>query len=230
MSTFKLDEFIATVGNGLSKPNRFEVVITSPPCVGGSGNRLVSLMAESTQLPPTRINTARQQIFGPPSYLAQNADYGGENLSITFILDRRMEVKKFFDDWVDGIANRSSGTVAYQDTYVSQGLKISQLDEQDEIMYSAAFTDVFPIAVNPVQLDANMMNQASKLNVTFAYRRWFRDNLPTIPRQEAPITPKPTRSTPQINQQFFGGANGPKNVSILGSFNGIQDFGGGAGG
>lgn len=173
MSTFSLNEFISVVGRGLSKPNRFEVIITSPPVLGGTPNRLVSIMAESTQLPPTRINTVRQQIFGPPSFLPQNADYGGENLSITFNLDREMAVKQYFDQWIDGIANRATGTISYQSNYVAQGMHINQLDEQDNIMYTATFTDIFPIAVNPVQLDANMTNQASKLNVTFSYRRWL---------------------------------------------------------
>lgn len=230
MSTFNLNEFIAAVGQGLSKPNRFEVIITSPPCVAGTDNRLVSIMAENAQLPPTRINVARQQIFGPPSFIAQNADYGGENISITFNLDRQMTVKKFFDSWVDGIANRRSGTVAYQSTYVAQNMQIHQLDEQDNVMYTATFTDLFPIAVNPVQLDANMMNQASKLNVTFAYRRWFADGIATVKQVSKVKVPAKTPSTPKIDTQYWGGTNGKQNISIVGSLNGIQDFGGGAGG
>jgi len=252
MSTFKLENFIAEVqSRGLAKPNRFEVIITPPPCVGNNtvlqtnpggspgsirtpnadGNiaRLVSLMAENTQLPQTRINTSRQQIFGPPSFHPQNAEYGGDNLSISFHLDREMTVKRFFDVWVDGIVNRASGVVAYQAEYMCQNLLINQLDEQDNIMYQARFTDVFPVSVNPVQLDSGLSNQVSKLNVTFNYRRWFWYEGTTAPAatQAFPVTPPPpaTRSG-----NFFGGANSSGRVSILGSLNGIQDFGGGAGG
>ena len=251
MATFKVENFIAEVqSRGLSKPNRFEVVLTPPPCVGNNtvlqinsggsagsiktpnadGNiaRLVSLFAENTQLPQTRINTSRQQLFGPPSFHAQNAEYGGESMGITFLLDREMTVKRFFDVWVDGIVDRVSGVVAYQDEYMCQSLIINQLDEQDNVMYTARFTDVFPVAVNPVQLDTGMNNQVSKLNVSFNYRRWFwyEAATPQPASQGFPVTPPPARTR---SGNFFGGANSAGNVTLLGSLNGIQQEDPGAG-
>jgi hypothetical protein len=188
-STFKIEEFRTQVlTRGMQKPNRFEVIINPPSCVGGASlqttnngqaaaagvmdmGRLVSLFADTAQLPQTRINVASQRIFGPPTFHAQNADYGGDNISITFYVDREMTVKRFFDTWVDGIVNRTTGTVSYLADYATTMI-VNQLDEQENITYAAKFEDLFPISVAPIQLDQNSMNQAGRLTVTFCYRRW----------------------------------------------------------
>lgn len=175
MANFSLENFRAEVLNrGLAKANRFEVVIVPPKCVRSLGDvRVVSMMAENCSLPQTRIITSQQRIFGPPTQHPQSADYGGDNMSIQFYLDRNMTVKKFFDAWVDGTVDRTKNTVYYQDNYLSQNMTISQLDEEDRVTYQVKFLDLFPIAVNPVQLDHNQSNAISRLNVTFAYRRWI---------------------------------------------------------
>jgi hypothetical protein len=195
---YKLDDILAEVGSrGMAKANRYEVFITAPQCLynytinetasrqatggryrtqnminhDGVAKRL-SVFCESASLPPTRIITTRQQIFGPPSFHPIGADYGGDNLSLTFALDKWYTVKEFFDIWVDSIVGRDDGLVAYASEYLSQGMTISQLDEEDRSHYTAVFEDVFPIAVNPIQLDSGMSNTVSKMSVTFCYRRW----------------------------------------------------------
>jgi len=195
---YKLDDILAEVGGrGMAKANRYEVFITAPPCLytytvtatasqrttGGRYRtqnminhdgvaKRISVFCESASLPPTRIITTRQQIFGPPSFHPIGADYGGDNLSLTFALDKWYTVKEFFDIWVDSIVGRDDGLVAYASEYLSQGMTISQLDEEDRSHYTAVFEDVFPIAVNPIQLDNGMSNTVSKMSVTFCYRRW----------------------------------------------------------
>lgn len=194
-SLFNINDMLSEVRTrGMAKPNRFEVIITPPKCVlniktdqnlvatesgyqtqQSLGSRVparVSVFCEAASLPPTRINTSQQRIFGPASYHPQSADYGGDNITLTFMLDKWYTVKEFFDVWVDGVVNRETGLVYYQDNYLSQGMTITQLDEEDNAHYTAVFEDVFPIAISPIQLDANSNNQVAKMSVTFCYRRW----------------------------------------------------------
>lgn len=225
---YGLNDILSEVATrGMAKPNRYEVLITTPPCVQNySVNEAVSLQntggryrtqntisrrigarlsvfCESAQLPPTRLITTRQQIFGPPSFHPIGADYGGDNLSLTFALDKWYTVKEFFDIWVDGIINRDSGTASYQADYLCQGLTISQLDEEDRMHYRVIFEDVFPIAVNPIQLGYDMTNQVTKMSVTFCYRRWRNISMtvagkPLVRRAENRLDAKPntTASAP----------------------------------
>ena len=197
---YGLSRILAEVATrGMAKPNRYEVTFTIPPCVqnysvdesvslqntGGRyrtqntiskdiGARL-SVFCEQATLPPTRIITTRQQIFGPPSFHPIGADYGGDNLSMTFSLDKWYTVKEFFDIWMDGIVVRNgkgAGCVDYQSSYLCQGLKITQLDEDDRGHYTVIFEDAFPIAINPINLGYDLTNQVTKMSVTFCYRRW----------------------------------------------------------
>lgn len=180
----------------MAKPARFEVVITPPPCVLNykvneavsnkySGGRYttqhslgaqlptrISVFCKQASIPGSRLITSRQQIFGPPSYHPVGADYGGDSFSLTFMLDMWYTVREFFDVWMDGIVDRESGTVQYQDNYLCQGMTVTQLDESDRAHYTAKFEDAYPIAINPTQLDYGMVNQVSEMTVTFTYRRW----------------------------------------------------------
>ena len=86
-----------------------------------------------------------------------------------------MSIKRFFDDWMESIVIRDSFNVSYQREYVSQ-IKIAQLDEKNNENYSIYLEDAFPRAVNMLDLNMGSTNQVHKLNVTFAYRRWFSES------------------------------------------------------
>jgi hypothetical protein len=223
---FTIEDMLSEVRTrGMAKPNRFEVIITPPKCLlnyktddtlaknntGGQyktqstlGARLparLSVFCESATLPPTRINVSQQKLFGPPTFHPQNADYGGDNISLTFMLDKWYTVKEFFDVWVDSIVNRETGTVAYQDDYLCQGMTITQLDEDDRAHYTAIFEDIFPISIAPIQLDAHSVNQVTKMNVTFCYRRWRSLSMTVASNgdQGGNADPIPPKKTPREN-------------------------------
>lgn len=229
---YGINNILAEVSDrGMAKPNRYEVLFTLPRCIqnfnvnesvslqntGGRyrtqnsissdiGQRL-SVFCEQVSLPPTRIITARQQIFGPPSFRPIGVDYGGENLSMTFALDKWYTVKEFFDIWMDGIVIRNGnfvGCVEYPSWYLSQGLTITQLDEDDRAHYTAVFEDVFPIAINPINLGYDLVNQVTKMSVTFCYRRWLSLSMTT--------TNQPPNETPRT-QQSLQTANLGRNVN-----------------
>lgn len=171
-SQFKLSDFVSQVKSGMAKPCRFEVSIANPVCVNNPGwGKQVSLLCDQAMLPMTRLITSRQQIFGPPSFHPVGVDYGGDNLSMQFLVDRQMNVKNYFDSWIDGIVNRSNFTTAYQSEYLTT-MEVRQLDEADNVTYAVKIWDVYPVVVNPLQLDNAQTNTVHKLNVTFNYRRW----------------------------------------------------------
>ena len=171
-ATNNITNFLAEVRNkGLSRPNRFEVSIQNPPCVTNKNwGQKVNMFCDQAIFPQTRIITSRQQIFGPPEFLPVGVDYGGDNLSLQFLVDREMQVKQYFDSWMDGIVNRTTYTTNYKQNYITN-IVIKQLDEADNVTYQVKVEDVFPVVVNVLNLDHNMGNNVHKLNVTFNFRR-----------------------------------------------------------
>ena len=175
MSNFSISNFISEVNSrGLARPSRFEVFILPPPGLGaltGSG-RFVSLMCESASLPAMSISTKPFRIYGASYQRPVSSEFNGDGITLSFYIDNQMEVKSFFDAWMFKVVNPNSFNVSYQKEYVSQ-IKIAQLDEQNNETYSVYLEDAFPRAVNMLDLNMGATNQVHKLNVTFAYRRWF---------------------------------------------------------
>ena len=175
MSNFSISNFISEVNSrGLARPSRFEVFILPPPGLGaltGSG-RFVSLMCESASLPAMSVSTKPFRIYGASYQRPVSSEFNGDGITLSFYIDNQMEVKSFFDAWMFKVVNPNSFNVSYQQEYVSQ-IKIAQLDEQNTESYSVYLEDAFPRAVNMLDLNMGATNQVHKLNVTFAYRRWF---------------------------------------------------------
>lgn len=177
MANFSLKNFRSEVNRrGLAKPNRFEVIIQLPIAltsqkISASDTRLVSLMCEAASLPTQSIGVKTQRIYGPVYQRPYSVDYGGEGLSMTFLLDQQMDVKALFDAWISKIVDPMQYFVYYHNTYVSK-IQINQLNEKDKTSYSVLLEDAFPRSVALLELNNTTQNQVHKLNVTFGYRRW----------------------------------------------------------
>jgi hypothetical protein len=130
-----------------------------------------SLYCEMASLPPVNISTKSFKIFGPTYQRPFGAEYGGEGISLTFHVDRDMNVKKFFDDWTSVVVDPDSGLVNYQENYTST-ITLKQLDEQDNITYELELYEAFPRSSNLLELNNSAQNQTHRLNVLFAYRYW----------------------------------------------------------
>jgi hypothetical protein len=174
-ANFNLSQFIGAVReDSLARVNRFEVMIPSPRGmseVNSTYADFISLYCEMASLPPVNISTKSFKIFGPTYQRPFGAEYGGEGISLTFHVDRDMNVKKFFDDWTSVVVDPDSGLVNYQENYTST-ITLKQLDEQENITYELELYEAFPRSSNLLELNNSAQNQTHRLNVLFAYRYW----------------------------------------------------------
>ena len=174
MANFSLKNFQAEVrSRGLSKPNRFEIMFPPPLAMI---NKIVDikpvlLYCESTSLPPQNIGVKTQRIYGPGYPRPVSTDYGGDGITMTFLLDQPMDIRAFFDLWLSSIVDPNQFFVNYQSNYVVP-ITINQLNMQDQVVYSAILEDAFPRSVSLLELNQSTQNSVHKLSVTFVYRRW----------------------------------------------------------
>lgn len=171
---FSLDRVRTEIlnGAGLARTNRFEVIITPPPAMGTEGvPGLVSMYVEQASIPLMNIFTKSFKIFGPSYQRPISSEYGGEGLPITFHVDRDMQVRKFFENWMHKVVRPDVFTVAYQEDYITD-IIIRQLDEQDNITHEIILYEAFPRNMNLMDLNQGSSNQTHRLNVLFAYRYW----------------------------------------------------------
>jgi len=178
MANFSITEFQTEIRlRGLAKPNRFEILFPTPKGLSEltstlRTNKLVNLFCESTNLPSKTIGVKQQRIYGPAYQRPFNSEYGGEGITMTFLLDTDMDVKGFFDAWTNIIIDPFQYFVHYPDNYAVP-ITIFQLDEKDKVTYAITLEDAFPRSVALLDLNQSTQNQVHKLNVTFSYRRWF---------------------------------------------------------
>jgi hypothetical protein len=189
-SSFHLQDFLYKVlgEDGLARTNRFEVLIIPPPALMHYG-KSISLLCEQAQFPPLNIALKGVRINGPMYLRPVAAEFGGEVLPLTFHLDGSMNLKRFFDDWMNLIVNNRTFTVGYQEDYISS-VYIRQLNELDLITYEVELIEAFPRGMNIIGLDHNAMNQTNRLTVSFAFRYWQE-----VPNQEVDYISKPLKTT-----------------------------------
>lgn len=176
MANFNLNNFTSQVINGgVAKPNRFEIQLPVPRALasvyGGETSRLVSLFCEAANLPVQTIGIKQQRIYGPAYPRPFSSEYGGEGITMSFLLDQSMNIKSFFDSWMTKIVDPIQYFVYYPSEYTVP-IQIYQLDETDLATYGVYIEGAFPRTVSLLELNNTTQNQAHKLNVTFAYRRW----------------------------------------------------------
>lgn len=169
--SFKISEFQAEVANrGLARQNRFQVSI---PNTGDL--RLFNLFCQSASLPGATVQVKKQNLFGPAYIRPANINYG-EQISLSFLCDKDMQIRKGFDEWLHQVINKSSFTVAYKSDYARDVL-IDQLNEKEEITYSIRLVEAFPVSIGALALNQSALDRFHILPVTLAYRYWeYGDN------------------------------------------------------
>ena len=210
-ANFNLGQFLSQSRRvSFARVNRFEVFIHSPAALSQNNRDAVSvsLYCEMASLPPVNISTKSFKIFGPTYQRPFGAEYGGEGISLTFHVDRDMQVKKFFDEWAAKVVDPDTGFVGYQEEYIST-IRLRQLDEQDNVTYEIELSEAFPRSVNLLELNNSAQNQTHRLNVLFAYRYWkdtgreFQTMSMDIPRQRKfPGVPVTDNRLVQPQRQF----------------------------
>jgi hypothetical protein len=213
MANFSLKQFQAQVrARGVAKPNRFEVEIPVPPLFARRGNLLdirnVNLFCESTGLPGQVIGVKQQRIYGPAYQRPITTDFGGEGITMVFLIDQPMDIKAFFDTWLSIIIDPVTYNVHYQDDY-AVNVTIKQLNEKDAVSYAVILQDCFPRSYNMLELNQGSTNSVHKLSVNFAYRKWIPAHRITnaiYPRESTTVGP-PAPTTFQTNPFFGYGQN-----------------------
>ena len=177
LSSFHSDE-------GYAIPNRFEVLILSPPKRGGgittnayagsergSDARAVSLRCESVNLPGRNLNTLTDtNIYGPTREIVDGVTYA-EEIAMTFQASSGLDERVFFEEWQKQAFDENSWNVGYYNDYVSE-VQIYLLDRKDQRRYGLRLVEAFPKTIEATELNQGSNNELIKTSVNFSFRYW----------------------------------------------------------
>ena len=177
LSTFHSDE-------GYAIPNRFEVLILSPPKRGGgittnayagsergSDARAVSLRCESVSLPGRNLNSLTDtNIYGPTREIVDGVTYA-EDITMTFQASSGLNERVFFEEWQKQAFDENTWNVGYYNDYVSE-VHIYLLDRKDQRRYGLKLIEAFPKTIEATELNQGANNEIIKTSVSFSFRYW----------------------------------------------------------
>jgi len=193
-----LEKFISQIRtSGVARPNRFSVEIYAPPCMtnskldGGSAiPQLINLYCQTASFPGQNIGVKDLRITGPTYKRPVNIDYGGEGITLTFLVDSKFNVKSFFDVWMHKIIDPFQFHANYdsEDTSYTTSIVINQINEVEFLVargagirrtttetqpYQIILENAFPRNIGMMELDQSSQSTAHKMSVTFAYRKLY---------------------------------------------------------
>jgi len=181
---FNINEFIA---NGLplggARPTLFDVQVTFPNGQGFTAPELAKaperlrFTCNASSIPPSIIGSVDVGYFG--RFVKVSGDRRYENWSVNVLNDEDYIVRKSFELWHnainDTIENRKmaaqpgeSSAAGYKGTAI-----INQYSKTGKIIARYTMVNIFPIALEGMNLSWDAQNQIQTFGVTFAYDYWL---------------------------------------------------------
>ena len=199
----RIDEFFAEIGKtGVAKASHFDVMVSLPTNVNGGLDflRTMSLRCEAAELPGRSLTTQDARIYGPVYKTVSQSVYN--DLTLTFLDTQNLDVRFFFESWMNAIFDSATNQQAYPDNFVG-GLEITQYDtsppsgKETQLVPTMKFKLIraFPTLINPMT-SAWTDDAFQRVQVTFVYEYY------TIEQTPVKLTKVPLVMAPKFTPLF----------------------------
>ena len=171
--TSNVSSFLTQVKQGV-RPNMFQVDITFPGTVEAD-QTLVSYMCKSAALPASNIGVIEVPFRGRTVKIAGDRTF--DNWSATFINDKEMKSRAYFEQWLNQINTHKANTGEIQDpTAYGRSIVIRQLEKDNSPagseLRSYKLWYGFPISTSAIDLAYDSNDQIEEFSVEFQYSYW----------------------------------------------------------
>ena len=171
--TSNVSSFLTQVKQGV-RPNMFQVDITFPGTVEAD-QTLVSYMCKSAALPASNIGVIEVPFRGRTVKIAGDRTF--DNWSATFINDKEMKSRSYFEKWLNEINTHKANTSNIQDpTVYGRSVVIKQLEKDNspagDELRSYKLWYAFPISTSAIDLAYDSNDQIEEFSVEFQYSYW----------------------------------------------------------
>jgi hypothetical protein len=173
MST--LNEFIGHVASeGLMGSSRFSVDIGLPKIIRDKNLYIgdlekIQLYCDTVQLPGMSISSTQARTFGEVREIPWERSF--DNVNFGFYVDNSMDVKLFFDNWIQSIQDPFTRIFNYYNDYTTK-IDINVYDRDEKQRYLVTLYECYPKSIGAVQMDYSSKD-IMKLQVSMNYRYWI---------------------------------------------------------
>jgi len=171
--TSNVSSFLQVVKQGV-RPNMFQVDISFPGSVDAD-QTLVSYMCKSAVLPASNIGVIEVPFRGRTVKIAGDRTF--DNWSATFINDKEMKSRSYFEQWLNQINTHKENTAQIIDpTAYGRSLVVRQLEKDNsqagDELRSYKLWYAFPISTSAIDLAYDSNDQIEEFSVEFQYSYW----------------------------------------------------------
>ena len=171
--TSNVSSFLQVVKQGV-RPNMFQVDISFPGSVEAD-QTLVSYMCKSAVLPASNIGVIEVPFRGRTVKIAGDRTF--DNWSATFINDKEMKSRAYFEQWLNQINTHKENTAQIIDpTEYGRSLVVRQLEKDNsqagDELRSYKLWYAFPTSASAIDLAYDSNDQIEEFSIEFQYSYW----------------------------------------------------------
>tara|TARA_B100002019_G_C21092545_1_gene509363 strand:- start:61 stop:639 length:579 start_codon:yes stop_codon:yes gene_type:complete len=171
--TSNVSGFLQQVRQGV-RPNMFQVDIEFPDGVSGDAE-LASFMCKSAALPASNVGVIEVPFRGRTVKIAGDRTF--DNWTATFINDKDMKIRGFFEKWLEQINTHQANTAGILDpTAYGRSVVIRQLEKDSATngneLRSYKLWYAFPTSASAIDLAYDSNDQIEEFSVEFQYSYW----------------------------------------------------------
>jgi hypothetical protein len=152
----------------------FQVDITFPDGVSGD-SELASFMCKSAALPASNVGVIEVPFRGRTVKIAGDRTF--DNWTATFINDKDMKIRSYFEKWLEQINTHQANTAGIIDpTAYGRSVVIRQLEKDSNDngseLRSYKLWYAFPTSASAIDLAYDSNDQIEEFSVEFQYSYW----------------------------------------------------------
>ena len=185
-SSLNIDKFRAEVvsSSGFARTNKYEVRINPPAALTDADMiRQLVMRCESVNMPGVNLTTASDSnIYGPSRDIVEGVTYA-ETVDMSFILDKDLRARIYFQDWQHLAYNPHSWNLNYYNEYIGT-IDVFILDNDLKPTYGIRLWEAYPKTISAISLSNTTDNEIARMTISIEYRYWsdltkFGDQEPT---------------------------------------------------
>jgi hypothetical protein len=162
--TNPLDEFMEYLSGGIAQPHKFKINFNTPRLMNFYPDD-ISILCTSVTEPG--LGYSSNQIRGIGPYTERPYEKNYDPAVATFVVDREMEIKRLFDEWLL-LIQPPSGIFNYYQDYVVD-IMIDKFDANNELMMTTKLINAYPKSINLIELNSSYSTETMILSVNFTY-------------------------------------------------------------
>ncbi len=171
--TSNVSGFLQRVSQGV-RPNMFQVDSQFPEQVGAD-QELVTFMCKSAALPASNVGVIEVPFRGRSVKIAGDRTF--DNWSATFINDKDMKARSYFEAWLRDINTHQANTANVIDpTAYGRSVVVRQLEKDENSngseLRSYKLWYAFPTSSSAIDLAYDSNDQIEEFSVEFQYSYW----------------------------------------------------------